>query len=117
MRTGGMHWAKAACLYAVTVFGAGFVLGVVRILLLVPRMGVRTAELIEMPVMVMATILAARWVVLCFGGTSVRRAPLRVGFLALSLLTAAEIGLGIVRDVPVSDYFTARDPVSGPVYF
>ena len=117
MRTGGMHWAKAACLYFVSVFGAGFVLGFVRVLLLVPRLGVRAAELIEMPVMVMATILAARWVVLCFGGASVRRAPLRVGFLALSLLMASEIGLGIVRGVPVSAYITARDPVSGPVYF
>jgi hypothetical protein len=117
MRIGGMHWAKAACLYFVSVFGAGFVLGLVRVLWLVPRLGVRTAELIEMPVMVMATILAARWVVLCFGGTSVRRAPLRVGLLAFSLLTATEIGLGIVRGVPVWDYIAARDPVSGPAYF
>jgi hypothetical protein len=115
--TTGMHWVKAAALYFLVVFGAGFVLGPIRILLLVPRVGVRTAELIEMPLMVMATIMAARWVVLCFGGRSVRRAPLRMGFLSLSLLTAAEIGLGSMGGVPASDYITGRDPVSGTAYF
>jgi len=113
----GMHWAKAGALYFVLVFGAGFVLGPIRILLLVPRVGVRTAELIEMPLMIMATILAARGVVLYFGGRSVRRASLRVGFLALSLLVAAEIGLGNLRGSTLSDYITARDPVSGTTYF
>ena len=113
----GMQWTKAAALYFALVFGAGFVLGPIRILLLVPRIGVRAAELIEMPLMIMATILAARWVVLCFGGMSVRRASLRVGLLALSILVAAEMGLGNLRGSTVSDYITARDPVAGTAYF
>jgi hypothetical protein len=112
-----MHWAKAACLYFVAVFGAGFVLGFFRVLLLVPRLGVRAAELIEMPVMIVAIVLAARWVVLYLGGTSVRRSPLRVGILALCLLVAVEIGLGSLRGSTLSDYIAARDPVSGTTYF
>jgi hypothetical protein len=112
-----MHWARAACLYFVTVFGAGFVLGFLRVLLLVPRVGVRAAELIEMPMMILATVLAARWVVLYLGGTSVRSSPLRVGILALGLLMAAEIGLGNLRGLPLSEYITGRDPVSGTAYF
>jgi hypothetical protein len=43
---GSTHWVKAACLYFGLVFAAGFALGVIRVLLLVPRLGVRTAELI-----------------------------------------------------------------------
>lgn len=110
-------WLRAGWLYFLTVFGAGFVLGVIRVLLLIPRMGVRTAELIELPFMVLVTIVAARWVVLRFTISAVRHAPLRVGLFALSLLIAAEIGLGSLRGATPSEYLTGRDPVSGPAYF
>jgi len=39
------------------------VLGTVRVLLPVPRFGTRTAELLEMPVMLVAIVIVARWVV------------------------------------------------------
>ena len=54
---------KAGMLYFVLVFGTGFVLGTIRALWIVPRLGMRMAELLEMPIMVVATILAARWIV------------------------------------------------------
>ena len=114
---GGMHWIKAACLYFGLVFAAGFVLGPIRVLLLVPQVGVRAAELMEMPLMVIATIVAARWVVLIFGNGSVWRFPLRMGALSLSLLVGAEIGLGRLSGASAADYITARDPVSGTAYF
>ena len=44
---------KAATVYFALVFGAGFVLGPIRILLVVPRLGGRIAELIEFPVMLL----------------------------------------------------------------
>jgi hypothetical protein len=110
-------WVKAACMYFAAVFGAGFVLGIIRVLWLVPRVGVRSAELIEMPLMVLATVLAARWVILCVGGPSVRFARGRVGLFALVLLVGTEIGVGSLQGSPVTEYFTARDPVSGMAYF
>jgi hypothetical protein len=53
---------KAGALYFVLVFAVGFVLGTVRTLWAVPRLGVRTAELMEAPIMFGVSILAARWV-------------------------------------------------------
>jgi hypothetical protein len=43
------------------VFGAGFVLGTIRVLWLVPAVGPRTAEFFEMPIMLAVNILSARW--------------------------------------------------------
>ena len=54
---------KAASLYFVFVFGVGFILGAIRTLWIVPRLGTRMAELSEMPIMVVVVILAAQWIV------------------------------------------------------
>ncbi|HEX4920487.1 MAG TPA: hypothetical protein VFV92_07080, partial [Candidatus Bathyarchaeia archaeon] len=54
---------KAGVLYFGLVFGVGFVLGTIRTLWVVPRVGTRKAELMEMPIMLVVTILAA-WTVL-----------------------------------------------------
>jgi len=54
---------KAAVVYFAAVFSAGFVLGPIRILLIVLRFGVRVAELMEVPVMLVVIVLAARWLV------------------------------------------------------
>lgn len=54
---------KAGVLYFVGVFGAGFVLGPIRILWVVPRFGARMAELMETPIMLVIIIASARWLV------------------------------------------------------
>jgi hypothetical protein len=54
---------KAGALYFALTFGAGFMLGAARVLWLAPRLGERTAELLESPVMLVVTIFAARWVI------------------------------------------------------
>ena len=45
------------------VFGVGFILGVVRVLVVEPHLGERWAELAEAPLMLTAIILSARLVV------------------------------------------------------
>jgi hypothetical protein len=55
---------KAGVLYFAVVFGAGFVLGTIRTLWIVPSFGTRRAELMEAPIMFAITVLASRWVVL-----------------------------------------------------
>ena len=54
---------KAGLCYFALTFGAGFLLGPLRIFLMVPRVGVRAAELAELPVMIVVMWLAARWTI------------------------------------------------------
>jgi hypothetical protein len=55
-----MRTIKAGVAYFVLVFGAGFILGSVRVPFLVPRLGERVAELIETPFMFVVVLLSAR---------------------------------------------------------
>lgn len=54
-----MRWPAA---YIAIVFGAGFLLGPIRVLVLEPRFGVRVAELMEAPLMLTVILLTGRWV-------------------------------------------------------
>lgn len=58
-----MKIVRPAFLYFLLVFGIGFVLGRIRTLWLVPQFGARTAELMEMPVMLVAIFIVARRIV------------------------------------------------------
>ena len=81
---------QAALLYFALVMGTGFALGSLRVPLLVPRIGERYAELIEMPLMLLAIFLAARHVVLRFALPQRTVIRLQVGFVALVLSVAAD---------------------------
>lgn len=107
----------AATVYFGWVFGAGFLLGAVRVPLLVPRIGERHAELLEMPLMFIAIYLAAGYVVRRYGRAIAAAAWLGVGTVALAWLVAAELLLAVaLAGRSVGDYIASRDPVSGAVY-
>lgn len=99
------------------VFGAGFLLGCIRVPFLVPRLGARVAELLEMPIEFVVIVFAARFVVRRFSvpvDTSVR---LGVGLVALGLSLAAELLLAVaLAGRSVGEYIASRDPVAGSVY-
>lgn len=108
---------KAGIAYFAMVMGAGFAMGVFRVPFLVPRLGERMAELIEMPFMFVVILLAARFVVRRFALPSRRAVRLAVGLLALGLLLLAEILLAaVLQERSLGDYIASRDPVSGSVY-
>ena len=115
--TGAVRVAQAGVAYFALVFGTGFALGAIRVTQLVPRLGVRAAELIEMPFMFVAILLAARFVVRRFA-LPPRAAPrLATGGLALFLLVGAEIALTVALERrPLADSIAGRDPVSGGAY-
>lgn len=113
-----MQTLKAGALYFALVFGAGFVLGSIRVLLVVPRFGARTAELMEAPVMLAVTIVAARWIVRRLDVSSVWSSRLGMGCVALALLLAAEFTLVLgLRGLSFGEYFATLDLVSGSVYY
>ena len=78
----------AGLLYFALTFGAGFLLGPIRILVLEPRVGVRAAELLEIPVMIGVTLLAARWVTRRLAVPPATGPRLGMGLLAAGLLLA-----------------------------
>jgi hypothetical protein len=109
---------QAAVLYFLLVFGAGFVLGTGRVLLLVPLLGERAAELLEMPLMLIVVVIAARWVVRHRLEDRWTSLALSVGFIALGLMLAAELAVGVLlRGMSATEVFLNRDPVSGAAYY
>ena len=110
-----MNSLKAGVTYFALVFGTGFLLGTIRVPFLVPRLGVRTAELIEMPFMFVAIFLAARYVVRRF--VLPASARLATGVIALALLLTAELASVIVfQGQSPAAYVASRDPISGSVF-
>lgn len=108
---------RASLWYFSLVFGAGFVLGTIRVLWLVPRVGVRAAELLEAPVMLVAIVVCARWVMGRFAHPPGWRHRLLIGALALALLLAAEFTLVLgLRGMSLGAYLASRDPVAGTAY-
>ena len=106
----------AALGYFAIVFGAGCALALVRVPLLVPRFGERAAELMEMPVM-LAVVLWAAWRMARRYPDLERGPRLAAGGLALLLMLAAELAVGLALGAgSMEEVVLARDPVSGAAY-
>ncbi len=113
-----MQILKAGLLYFALVFGAGFLLGPIRILWVVPRFGTRMAELMETPIMFVVILIAARWIVRRLAVPSTPSRRLGMGCIALGFLLAAEFSLVLrLRGLSIRDYLATRDPVSGTVHY
>lgn len=62
-------------IYFGLVFSVGFVLGIARVLLLVPQLGERWAEIAEAPLMLVAILFSARFIVRRFPLFASRELP------------------------------------------
>jgi hypothetical protein len=111
-----MRIIKAGLIYFLLLFSTGFALAFVRLPFLVPRFGVRTAELMEMPIMLAVIVWASHRLAHRnpdFG----RPARLTAGVVAFWLLVAAELAVAYFLGArSPSQYVASRDPVSGSVY-
>ena len=108
---------KAGMTYFSLVFAAGFVLGSIRVPFLVPRLGERAAELIEMPFMFAVVLVSARFIIKRFNLPANALPRLGAGLLALGLLVAAEVIIAVaIQNRTLGEYLASRDPVSGIVY-
>lgn len=113
-----MMQVKAGVLYFALVFAVGFVLGAIRTLWVVPRIGTRKAELTEMPVMLAVTILMARRTVLRLRVPPMLSARIGMGCIALVLMLVAEFGFVLwIRGLTIRQYLATRDPISGAAYY
>jgi len=111
-----MRTFKAAFAYFLAVFAVGFVSGMIRVPFLVPRLGARLSEILELPVMLVASFFLARFVLRRFGPFSAPR-RLAIGVVALVLLVATELAVVlIVLGQSLPQYVAGRDPVSGIAY-
>jgi hypothetical protein len=112
-----MRSLKAGAAYFVCVFGVGSLLGSIRVPFLVPRFGVRAAELMEMPFMLAAILVSSRWIVNRFDLLDRSGTCLAAGLLALLLLGATELVLAFgIQGLSPLNYLASRDPVSGGAY-
>lgn len=84
---------KAGIAYFAVAFGCGFVLGALRELVAVPRLGGLAAVALEVPIMLAISWVAAGRVVRRFAVPNALGARLATGGLAFVLLQAAEIAL------------------------
>jgi hypothetical protein len=113
-----MQALRPGLVYFLLVFGTGFVLGTVRVLLIVPLVGHRTAELLEMPLMLSATVLAARWITRRFPEPYSSAGGLAIGGIALGLMLTGEMAVGVgLRGMTAPEIILNRDPVSGTTYY
>ena len=112
-----MQIIKAGFAYFGLVFGLGFLLGSVRVSLIVPRLGTRKAELLEAPLMLIGILLATQFVLQQFVLPNTNSAFLIVGIIALGLMLFAEFLLIVwLQKQTIAQYIKSRDLVSGSVY-
>ncbi|MFQ3617298.1 MAG: hypothetical protein SNJ57_09565 [Cyanobacteriota bacterium] len=109
---------KPAIAYFLCLFATGFVLGTVRVLWAVPRLGERTAELLEMPFILVAILIAAPWINQHYCHTAAPIQRLKIGFIALLFMLIADFGVGVfLRGMHPIEVITSRDAVSGAAYY
>ncbi|MCZ0961423.1 hypothetical protein [Paracoccus benzoatiresistens] len=104
---------RAALIYYAIIFACGTVLGIVRNMLLVPRLGSTAAVALEIPVM-----LALSWLVCgaILGRLAVPApipARIAMGATALALLWLSEALLAMVLGAGASSFFTAFTTPAG----
>jgi hypothetical protein len=108
--------SKAGLAYAVIVFGAGFILGALRLLVVVPRLGATAAVLLEAPVMLALSWWVCRWCVARFRVAASWQARVLMGMVALLGLQLAELSLAATLfDQPPASYLRGLGQVPGVI--
>jgi len=106
----------AGVVYFLLMFGVGWILGPIRELWAVPHLGRGAATLLEAVIMLIAMVVAARWVIRRFAVPQTTPATTRIGLVALGLLIPAEIaGVVFARGLSLHDYFARFLTVPGVI--
>ena len=106
-----------AALYFAVVFGVGLVMGPVRVLWLEPWLGKTVALLCELPILVVAMVVAARWVTTKMGPGAGLFPLAATGGLALILQQIADVAVGIVlRGITLPEQLAYFRTPAGLIY-
>lgn len=99
---------RAGFLYFVAVFGIGFLLGTIRVLVLIPRLGELVSTVIELPIILGAAWLVSAWLTARFHVPSTWHVRLTMGGIAFGLLMVAELALSVwLFDSTAQEHFAA----------
>ncbi|MGL4636137.1 MAG: hypothetical protein ACRCWF_09160 [Beijerinckiaceae bacterium] len=107
----------AGLVYFGIVFGAGFVLGVFRELVLTPVYDKTAAVLIESPFLILAIIIGA-WIAVHRRAIGQSRLSLfLVGLIGLVLLQVADFGVGLgLRGITIQEQLDYLKTTAGQIY-
>jgi hypothetical protein len=111
-----MRVLVAALCYFAIVFGAGFLVGPIRVFFLEPRLGETLATLCETPVLLTVIIIAARWLPRRFDLRTTAQLT-AMGLGALVLQQAADFALGAaLRGITPAQQLARFATPAGAIY-
>jgi hypothetical protein len=104
---------KAGSAYFALVFGIGFILGAIRVLVVAPRLGELVATLIELPIILTAAWIICERVSARFLVPDRWRPRLAMGGVAFALLMLAELGLSVLLGNSIGEHLDAYRSLHG----
>ena len=105
-KSGSNSALRAGLAYFASVFGIGFLMGMIRVPFLVPAVGELTAVLVELPIILGLAWVICRRLVRSFEVPRTVTARFTMGGLALLLLLGAELALStLVFGYSILDHF------------
>lgn len=110
-----MNSIKAGAAYFVIIFSLGFVLGALRVTLIIPRIGELAATLLEVPVILAASWFVSGWLMKRLHVGPDTRVRLLMGAVAFGLTMIAEPLLGQFFSRPISVQLAALQQPAGMV--
>jgi hypothetical protein len=105
---------KAAIGYFAIVFAAGFALGVVRVLAVVPLLGELRAVQIELPLILVISWVTCRWIINRYAVPDKLVSRLTMGGVAFAIVMFAELGTSVlVMKHTVAEHFSVYQKAPG----
>jgi hypothetical protein len=102
-----MNIFKAGCAYFVLIFSLGFILGTVRVLAVIPRIGEFAATLLELPLILTASWFVSGWLIKKMQIAPDTASRLLMGAAAFGLAMLAEPLLGLSLGRSLTEHWEA----------
>ncbi|MCE9522664.1 MAG: hypothetical protein K8S25_09560 [Alphaproteobacteria bacterium] len=98
------------------MFAAGFALGTIRVLFVIPQLGETNAVLLELPVMLALSWVACRWLVRRFAVPPRVVNRLVMGGVAFAFVMLAELGVSVFGfDRTLPEHFAAYRSIAAQI--